>query len=418
MTAKRFPPRIVVSATILAALLCGSAPAQESRVSIPKTWAEWVAMEDAVCLVRLLSPSAATAGAENQEIQLEVVEVLKGAPELVKVGGRITLRRRQTRQPQDLFVLGGSKSGATVYWSGLASISRERSEFMAHVPPVGMSVRKRLPYFIKFLDSTDPWIRDDVNEEFSRATEQALVALIPLMPRATLCRQLVDPKTEFLRMPMCGYMLGLCGNADDAEVLAAKIRDTNRTPDDNRCAIGDVMVAYLMLTGEAGLERLDAWKLKDRSTPFGEAFGALAALNTVWEHGRGRIKRERLLKSMRLLVGNAECADMAVDSLACRRDWESLDRILKIYGEGGELNAYANKCAVLMFVRTCINAKSTQATPGQVAAAKGVLADLRRRDPQFVEDFERQWSARDEGWVLVARLPVPEDLTPLVWGCP
>ena len=53
-----------------------------------------------------------------------------------------------------------------------------------------------------------------MNEEFSRATEQALVALIPLMPRATLCRQLVDPKTEFLRMPMCGYMLGLCGNAD------------------------------------------------------------------------------------------------------------------------------------------------------------------------------------------------------------
>jgi hypothetical protein len=419
MSAQRFFPRLVASTTILAALLGASGPAQGSRPSIPTTWAEWVAMDDAVCQARLLS-SSADVGAKPQEIQLEVVEVSKGSPDLVKKGDRITLRGCQTLRPQDLYVLRGSKCGATVCWadSGLGPISRERSEFISHVPPVGVSVRKRLRYFMKFLDSTDPWIRDDVNEEFSHATEKALVALVPLMPRATLRRQLVDPKTEFLRMPMCGYMLGLCGKADDAEILASKIRDNSRTPDDNRYAIGNVMVAYLMLTGEAGLDRLDEWKLKDRTTPFGEAFGALAALNTVWEHGRGCIKKERLLKSMRLLVDNAECASIAVDSLACRRDWGSLDRIVRIYGEGSELEVYGNKWAVLVFARSWINAKSPEATPGQVAAAKRVWGDLRRRDPQFVEDFERQWSARDKVFVPVTQLPAPEDLTPLVWGCP
>jgi hypothetical protein len=418
MHAKSFSARVVVLTMIIAALIARSVPAQEPRPTIPKTWAEWVAMEDAVCQARVLSSSAADAGGKPQVIQLEVVEVSKGSPDLVKKGDRITLRGRQTVRPQDLYVLSGSKSGATVYWadSGLGPISRERSVFISHVPPVGVSMRKRLPYFMKFLDSTDPWIRDDVNEEFSHATEKALVALVPLMPRATLRKHLVDSKTEFLRMPMCGYMLGLCGKADDAEALAAKIRDNSRTPDDNRYAIGNVMVAYLMLTGEAGLDRLDEWKLKDRTTPFGEAFGALAALNTVWEHGRGCIKKERLLKSMRLLVGNAECADMAVLNLAGRRDWESLDRIVKIYGEGSELDVNANKRAVLVFARSCINAKSTQATLGQVAAAKRVWGDLRRRDPQFLEDFERQSSARDKTFVPMTQLPAPEDVTPLVWG--
>jgi hypothetical protein len=124
-----------------------------------------------------------------------------------------------------VLVLGGSKVEATIHWSPLALISRKGLEYIAHLPPVGQSVRRRLSYFVKFLDSSDPTIRDDVNEEFSHATEKALVALIPLMPRATLCKEIVDPKTERLRMPVCGYMLGLCGNADDAEVLAATIRD-------------------------------------------------------------------------------------------------------------------------------------------------------------------------------------------------
>jgi hypothetical protein len=113
------------------------------------------------------------------------------------------------------------------------------------------------------------------------------------------------------------------------------------------------MVAYLMLTGEAGLDRLDEWKLKDRKTPFSDAFGALAALNTVCEHGRGRIKRERLIKSMRLLLDNPECVDAAICSLACQRDWALLDRVARIYGQGSKLSVYANKLAVLRFVRSC-----------------------------------------------------------------
>src|SRR6202035_4413141 len=78
MSAQRFLPRLVASTTILAALLGASGPAQGSRPSIPTTWAEWVAMDDAVCQARLLS-SSADAGAKPQEIQLEVVEVSKGS---------------------------------------------------------------------------------------------------------------------------------------------------------------------------------------------------------------------------------------------------------------------------------------------------------------------------------------------------
>lgn len=374
--------RIAVKAAILTAVVCGSASANTREPERPHTWSQSVSQVDAACLLKWISAAAPENG--YRLIQFEVVDVLKG-PKSVKRGNHLKLRRLVEGQKDSLFfMLGMNKpDGSGMDWEDAIPATRPGLDYLARAPAFGGSVRKRLPYFIKFLGSSDPFIAPDVLAEFRQASFEDLVAFAPSMPRDKLRQRIADPKTPLRETGQYGFLLGLCGDAHDAELLAAKIREKG---DDFRVGIEHAMGGYLLLTGNAGLDNLDAWMLKNKSASWGDTYAVTKALNFMWVKGNGKITKERLTLSMRLLLDRPNDAGLGIENLARWKDWGSQERIVAMYDRGGSRRVEVN-LAIINYLLASIRVNPA-GSPEQ-AAAKKYLEQLRAKDPKTVKAVER-----------------------------
>jgi hypothetical protein len=372
--------RIAVKAAILTALVCGSANANTREPERPHTWSQSVSQVDAACLLKWSSAAAPENG--YRLIQFEVVDVLKG-PQFVKRGDHLKLRRSvEGRKDSLFFMLGMNKpDGSGMDWEHAIPATRPGFDYLAHAPAFGGSARKRLPYFIKFLGSSDPFIAPDVLGELRQASFEDLVVFAPSMPRDKLRQRIADPKTPLPEMASYGFLLGLCGDARDAELLAAKIREKG----DLRVGIEGAMAGYLLLTGTAGLDNLDAWTLKNKSASW-DVYAATKALHFMWVKGNGKITKERLIHSMELLLERPNDAALGIESLARWKAWGSQERIVGMYDRGGSRRVAVN-LAIIEYLLASIRANPA-GSPEQVAAKKH-LEQLRAKDPETVRAVER-----------------------------
>ncbi|HEV3299727.1 MAG TPA: hypothetical protein VG055_08800 [Planctomycetaceae bacterium] len=398
--------RAIVRAAILTPLLTRSVFAYQGDVTIPETYADLISREDAVCLVRSISSDPPDEPQLYPRVHFGVVDVFKGSPNLVKKGDHLTVRSHCAGRGGGLFLLIGSKIGTECQWHDPTEITRSGFNYLAHAPAFGGPVRKRLPYLLGFVDSADAFIMDDVESECRQATLEDLIAVAPQMPRQKLRDRVRDPKTERIFRAMCGFLLGLCGNEDDARLLAAIIRERDHSPA-IPCDVAEIIVGYLMLTGEAGLKCVDEWKLKDQSASGFETSAVRMALCFFWDNKKG-FKKQRLVQSMLLLAENhPDSIWTTIAQLELWQNWESLDQIVAFYGQGAPDDVEATKISVYEFLRACINAKRTEVLPEQVAAAHRHSAILRMKDPQFFRRYEHPFSMTPFG-VMLAPIPLPD----------
>jgi hypothetical protein len=381
---------IVPQAAILTALLGGSAVANSGEPESARSWSQAISQVDAACLLQWVASSQANEFG-IREACFQVVEVLKGSPRAVRKGDRIILHWSREAGGKSLyFTLGMRNSkGPRIVWEEPVESTRIGFDYIANAPPFGGKPQKRLPYFLEFLDSPDPFIIPDARAELLRASLEDLVALVPYMPRDKYRKMMVDPTIRMDRLSLPGLMLGLCGDAEDAKLFAAKITEKPRNfPDDFRPGVELLITGYLMLAGESGLNHLDTWRFRDTSAPFSETYGAMRALEITWCKGNGKIKKDRLVQSMRLLLARPELVDLVIPDLAHWRDWGSLDRIAGLYGQG-HFNIPSIKRAVIRYLQSCVDAKPTDVQPAQAAAAKRHLERIRRDDPKIFAEAER-----------------------------
>src|SRR5580704_17769585 len=93
--------------------------------------------------------------------------------------------------------------------------------------------------------------------------------------------------------------------------------------------------------------------------------------------------------SRRLVLDRMDLADLAIADLGRWRDWNSIDRIAALYGQG-QSNLRFIKRAIIRYLWSCANAKPTDVRPEQAASAKRHLAELRIKEPQIVTAVERR----------------------------
>lgn len=222
----------------------------------PRSWSELIAEEQVACLIKCVSASAADK-LGVRDIDFEVVDVLKTGPTIVKRGDRIRSCLIKYKLGALYFTLGSKNpQGPEIDWRVPDEATRAGFEYLRHAPAYSCSGKpqKRLAYFTRFLDSRDPFIASDVSREFDRAAFEDIAASVPQMHRQTLRKWFVDPNTPSKRMSLIGLLLGLCGDANDAKLLAAKIAEKN---EEFRPGIEQVMSGYLLLSGSAGLDNLE-----------------------------------------------------------------------------------------------------------------------------------------------------------------
>jgi hypothetical protein len=386
---------------VLAAALLLTAPARTfgcpfCTASKP-TLAEQVAQADAVCLLQFVRGEPASDQYPGTST-FEVLQVVKTFKDAVKKGDHVKWAQDRAAKAGDLFLVIGMRlgNGNTIEWASPIEITEPAFAYVVQAPAPEVPRAKRLKYFIRFLEFPDNLVANDAYFEFSNAPYKDIAAVAPYLPKEKIRGWLSQPETPQSRVGLYGLLLGLCGDKDDAKLLADKIAPYG---DDLRLGLDGMISGYLLLTGSSGLDNVDDWKFKIRDgkkAAVTDTYAAIMALRFMQDFAGGKISSERLMQSMRLLLEQPELSDMAITDLARWKDWSIQDRLMSLYGKG-PYNTRTIKTAIIRYMLACANFKGDGSASGKSSSdtnlatdrGKKYLEELRKRDPRIVRDAER-----------------------------
>ncbi|MDB5390905.1 MAG: hypothetical protein JWM11_6551 [Planctomycetaceae bacterium] len=388
---RRLPLLTVFSVFVALATVCwplGKAEACPFCGAAQMTLAEQLAAADAAVLVQWVDGVKDTAEKPGTTTY-QIKQVVK-APKSAKKEQKITLDRYRVAKPGELFFILGTDmgEGKGVEWGSPLEVSETSFNYMSQAPSPEAPPAKRLAYFLKFLEFSDPIISNDAFAEFANAQYKDVEQLSPLLPREQIRKWISNPETQATRLGLYGMMIGLCGDDTDAVLLEKRILVKS---DEFRLGIDGLMGGYLLIKKEKGLDVLDEHKLKDKKIPFSETFAAMQALRFMWSYGTGRIAPDRLRQSMRILLDRPEMADLVIADLARWKDWSIQDHLMSMYGEGA-YDVPSIKRAIIRFMlvssKDLANSGGAQ-LPEHVAKGQKLLEELRKKDPKTVSEAER-----------------------------
>tara|TARA_R110002072_G_scaffold23158_11_gene80352 strand:+ start:1567 stop:2757 length:1191 start_codon:yes stop_codon:yes gene_type:complete len=318
----------------------------------------------------------------------EVKEIVRQADkDKLKVGDQITINRHRPGKKGNLFLLLGTK-GTEVDWGDPIEVTETSFHYISQAPAPEEKTSKRLKYFLKFLEYPDQMISNDAYAEFANAPYEDITPLSKEMPREKIRKWLLDPDTPVTRIGLYGLLLGLCGTGEDVSFMEKKINEPTK---EFRLGIDGVISGYLLLTGSDGLDKIDETKFVPKDVAFSETYAAMQALRFMWTYGDGRIDKERLRKSMRLLLDRPELTNLVVADLARWDDWSVLDRLMDMYGTG-DYDIPSIKRAIVRYLLVASKGKNKKGGGPDAATtekAKKLLDKLRKEDPKTVQSAER-----------------------------
>ncbi|WP_417382415.1 hypothetical protein [Gimesia sp.] len=318
----------------------------------------------------------------------EVKEIVRQSDkDKLKAGDQITINRHRPGKKGNLFLLLGTK-GAEVDWGDPIEVTETSFHYISQAPAPEEKTSKRLKYFLKFLEYPDQMISNDAYAEFANAPYEEITPLSKEMPREKIRQWLIDPDTPVTRIGLYGLLLGLCGTGEDVSFMEKKINEPTK---EFRLGIDGVISGYLLLTGSDGLDKIDETKFVPKDVAFSETYAAMQALRFMWTYGDGRIDKERLRKSMRLLLDRPELTDLVVADLARWDDWSVIDRLMGMYGTG-DYDIPSIKRAIVRYLLVASKGKNKKGVGPDAATAekaKKLLDKLRQEDPKTVKSAER-----------------------------
>jgi len=337
----------------------------------------------------------------------EVIEVLRGQDALGDA------RQIQVvffgEADRDRVYLINGLGGEKIDWTTPLPLSPAGVEYVRQLLAVPTSGIDRLAYYQEYLEHEDPLLAQDAYDEFARAPYADVVALKERMHHDRLVKWIADPAVSPSRRRLYLTMLGVCGSKDDLPLLESMIvSDFDAMEpfldqfvrnglalggpivlptwmemiqqDERRKKLGlDALVAcYLILRGPDGLDLIDERFLKNPHVEYTYIYSTIMALRFHGDENTGVLPRERLLKSMRLLLDNPDFADQVVLDLSRWDDWSVLDRLVEMFKKSDE------KGYVRQPVVSYLTVASEQ--QGDVGArAKAALEELERLDPETVK---------------------------------
>ncbi|WP_298861251.1 hypothetical protein [uncultured Gimesia sp.] len=351
------------------------------------TLTEQLSQSDVAVLVQWSEAEKGTLEKAGKTV-FEVKEIVRQSDkDKLKVGDQITINRHRPGKKGNLFLLLGTK-GTSIDWGDPIEVTETSFHYISQAPAPEEKTTKRLRYFLKFLEYPDQMVSNDAYAEFANAPYEDITPLAKDLPREKLRKWIVDPDTPVTRLGLYGLLLGLCGQESDVAFMEKKINEPTK---EFRLGIDGVISGYLLLTGAEGLDKIDKTKFIPKNVAFSETYAAMQALRFMWTYGDERISKERLRKSMQLLLDRPELTDLVVADLARWNDWSVQDRLMKMYGTG-DYDIPSIKRAIVRYLLVASKGKNKKGIGPDAATtekAKALLDKLRKEDPKTVKSAER-----------------------------
>jgi len=356
-----------------------------SAVSL--TFAQEIAQSETAVIARLVEPPPATAlepaaTGPLPKGKFEVVEVLKGG-DLVAAAGHAGADMK----PIETIMLDEQPVGTTFLLMGVeppglvwSSPIRVGERAIAYLKKLGELPEKgpdRLAFFMGHLEDEDETLTRDAYDEFAVAPYEDVKGLKDKMDAARLLSWIEDPKVPANRRRLYATMLGVCGTPAEAERIAAILEGKGVAADapEVRNGLDALIACHVALEGEKALDLVDRLFLaragQDQEVPFTETYAAVMALRFLGEES-DLVPRERVLKSLKLLLDEPKLADLVIADLARWQDWSAIDRLVTIFKDAKADNIFVRE-PIVNYLRAC-------PLPEAAAAVK----ELEAIDPEAV----------------------------------
>ena len=265
----------------------------------------------------------------------------------------------------------------------------------------GKGPAERLAYFFDYLENPDLVISSDAYSEFGYADYKEVRELTDRWKGdsgkpAQLLNWLKDPNTRATRFGLYGLLLGHCGKPEDAKAIRALLDDPMRS---YTSGLDGVLAGYVMLDKQAGWDYLVS-VIGNPKKDFSERYAGLRTVRYFWENRPDVIPRTQVLDAMRVLMDQADLADLPIEDLRKWRTWELTPVVIGLAARESHGGIPIVRRAILKFALA-----AQQADPANKAAAEFVAA-ARQRDARQVEFLETL--LRDENRPAPPTPPAPK----------
>ncbi len=225
-------------------------------------------------------------------------------------------------------------------WSSPVPITKRAEEYLLKVPGLPEDALERLKFYQSYLEDEDSLLARDAYDEFAIAPYDQVKALKPFMNRKQLIAWVEDDRLTAERKRLYYTMLGVCGEAADADLLEKRLRSEKP---EARTGLDALVACYLTLKGEAGLPLIEELFLKNTKSTYSDTYSAIMALRFHGTEG-GILDRSKIVKSLHHILARAELADLVIPDLARWEDWSQIDRMVALF-QGGRRNEQLGACA-------------------------------------------------------------------------
>jgi hypothetical protein len=235
--------------------------------------------------------------------------------------------------------------------------------------------RQRLLYSARHFATVDAAVADEAFLEFARATDQEVSLVARELDPEVLRGQLRQPALEPERLSLFAYLLGACGQQNDADFLRELIQRN-----DERCvkALEGLLAGYITLRPD------DGWRIThaivgNEKEPFLRRFAAIRTLR-FFHNSKPEQTREQVLRGLALMLPQGEMADMAINDLRAWKVWDLTAQVLAQYGKPSHDSPIV-KNSLVRYALACPRPE-----------ARTLVERVRREDPQLVRDLEEDLS--------------------------
>jgi hypothetical protein len=212
-------------------------------------------------------------------------------------------------------------------WSLPLETTPALADYLAAVSARPAETPERLRFFQEYLENADRLIADDAYNEFGKAPYADVRALKPHMDRQKLLGWVGDSDITFVRRKLYLTMLGVCGLPEDAKAVQALVESPRPS---HRNALDAALACYIALAGEAGLTYVEEKFLRPVGRDTSLMVSGIAAIRFHGEELR-EIPRERLAKSLAVVLDHPPAADLVLADLARWGDWSHIARLADLF---------------------------------------------------------------------------------------
>lgn len=352
-----------VSFGVMAIFMLANVPVAQAEIcpfcsAVSQTLRQEMEAMDAVAIAKIVKGSETDSDAE-----FELHTIIRGE-NLIRVNQRSRMNYFGKAAEGTHFLVMGVDP-PDLLWSSPLPISEKAIEYVKTVVKLPEDPLKRIEFYHDYLEDADALLARDAYDEFASAPYEELKKLKPKLKRQQLLEWIEDTSLPPDRKRLYLVLLGICGKPEDAKLLEEMLR----SEDPNKRAGLDAMIAcYVTLLGDDGLKLIDELFLENKKSQYADTYAAIMALRFHGTDG-GIISKERVLKSMQLILQRPELADLVIPDLARWEDWSQIDRLVELFKTADEKSSWV-RVPVINYLRAC---------PKPEASAK--LDELKEIDP-------------------------------------